>query len=350
VATLGTLPADAHALQGDAGQVGGFSLHAGVVAQAHERDQLERLCRYITRPAIAARRLSISPQGRVRYELKTPWRNGATHVEFEPVDFIGKLAALVSPPRAHLTRFHGIFAPKASLRAQLTPAGRGRRPTADAALADSPACTDHRTPAERRRSMTWAQRLKRVFNIDVTTCVHCGGAVRIVASIEEPAAIRTILAYFAKHDALEEAHYRLGPRAPPPAELSMRERQRSVDERDLTRRIESLDQRLKAGADDDRSLRKAKSDLEELLLRHRRLASRKAAVEAAILSLPDAVEEIYQAVITQSAAGGGGPKLNEALERLRLEEELEQSYGQELAAIAPSAAVKARPALQVVKR
>jgi hypothetical protein len=133
------------------------------------------------------------------------------------------------------------------------------------------------------------------------------------------------------------------------AELSMRERQRSVDERDLTRRIESLDQRLKAGADDDRSLRKAKSDLEELLLRHRRLASRKAAVEAAILSLPDAVEEIYQAVITQSAAGGG-PKLNEALERLRLEEELEQSYGQELAAIAPSAAVKARPALQVVKR
>jgi hypothetical protein len=112
VATLQTLPADAHALQGDAGQVGGFSLHAGVVAQAHERDKLERLCRYITRPAIAERRLSISPQGRVRYELKTPWRNGTTHVEFEPIDFIAKLAALVPPPRAHLTRFHGIFAHK----------------------------------------------------------------------------------------------------------------------------------------------------------------------------------------------------------------------------------------------
>jgi len=92
VATLGTLPADAHALHGDAGQVGGFSLHAGVVAQAHERDKLERLCRYITRPAIAERRLSISPQGRVRYELKTPWRNGTTDVEFEPIDFIAKLA------------------------------------------------------------------------------------------------------------------------------------------------------------------------------------------------------------------------------------------------------------------
>jgi hypothetical protein len=65
--------------------------------------------------------------------------------------------------------------------------------------------------------MTWAQRLKRVFGIDVTTCGHCGGAVRIVASIEEPKAIRAILAHVAKHDALEEAHYRPARRAPPAA-------------------------------------------------------------------------------------------------------------------------------------
>jgi hypothetical protein len=65
---LQMLPADADALQGDAGQLGGFSLHAGVAAQAHEGDKLERLCRQITRPAIAENRLSISPQGRVRYQ------------------------------------------------------------------------------------------------------------------------------------------------------------------------------------------------------------------------------------------------------------------------------------------
>ena len=172
-----------------------------------------RLCRYITRPAIAERRLSISPQGRVRYELKSPWRNGTTHVEFEPIDFIAKLAALVPPPRAHLTRFHGIFAPNANLRAQLTPAGRGRRPAG--APADSSAPADDRSPAERRRSMTWAQRLKRVFGTDLTTCVQCGGAVRIVASIEEPKATRASLAHFAKHGALEAAHFRPGPRGPP---------------------------------------------------------------------------------------------------------------------------------------
>jgi hypothetical protein len=39
------------------------------------------------------------------------------------------------------------------------------------------------TPAERCASMTWAQRLKRVFNIDIETCPTCGGAVRIIACI-----------------------------------------------------------------------------------------------------------------------------------------------------------------------
>jgi len=55
-----------------------------------------------------------------RYELKTPWRKGTTHVEFEPIEFMAKLAALVPPPRAHLTRFHGEFAPNANLRARRT--------------------------------------------------------------------------------------------------------------------------------------------------------------------------------------------------------------------------------------
>jgi len=37
--------------------------------------------------------------------------------------------------------------------------------------------------------MTWAQRLKRVFNIDIETCSVCGGAMRIIACIEDPASM-----------------------------------------------------------------------------------------------------------------------------------------------------------------
>ncbi len=47
--------------------------------------------------------------------------------------------------------------------------------------------------------MTWAQRLKRAFSIAASLCIHCGGAVRIIASIEEPAAISAILAHFEAH-------------------------------------------------------------------------------------------------------------------------------------------------------
>jgi len=51
-----------------------------------------------------------------------------------------------------------------------------------------------RSPAERHRAMSWAQRLKRVFRIEIEQCEHCGGKVRIIASIEDPALVGRILA------------------------------------------------------------------------------------------------------------------------------------------------------------
>lgn len=150
----------------------------------------------------------------MRYQLKTPWKNGTTHAEFEPVDFIAKLAALMPPPRTHLTRFHGIFAPNANLRAQLTPAHRGK---GSQSASDDIADPNDRTPDEERRAMTWTQRLKHMFGIDVNTCVHCGGKVKIVASVEEPQAIRAILNHFEKNGVLEQAHYRPRPHGPPVA-------------------------------------------------------------------------------------------------------------------------------------
>ena len=104
------------------GKVAGFSLHAGVVARADERQKLERLCRYISRPAVSEKRLSLTPNGNVRYPLKTPYRDGTTHVIFEPLDFIAKRAALVLKPRVKLTRLHGVFAPNGRHRALATPA------------------------------------------------------------------------------------------------------------------------------------------------------------------------------------------------------------------------------------
>jgi hypothetical protein len=159
-------------------------LHAGVAAEADQRGKLERLCRYIARPAVAIERLSLTAQGHIHYALKTPYRDGTTHVIFEPLDFLARLAALVPSPGVNLTRYHGVFAPNHRLRAQIVPAQRGRG--GSAGPGQGSAVPTH-------AAMSWAQRLKRVFGIEVESCQHCGGAVKIIASIEDPQVIGRIL-------------------------------------------------------------------------------------------------------------------------------------------------------------
>ena len=208
VFTLQTLPDESDSLSSSpVAETAGFSLHAGVATKANERAKLERLCRYITRPAISMKRLSLTRNGQVRYELKTPWRNGTTHVAapahpcargisasmhviFEPLDFISRLASLIPKPRVNLTRFHGIFAPNSKYRAQVTLAKRGK-----GKKIKMPKGVQDQTAAEKRASMTLAQRLKRVFDIDIETCSECGGDVWIIACIEDPIVIRKILVH-----------------------------------------------------------------------------------------------------------------------------------------------------------
>ena len=50
--------------------------------------------------------------------------------------------------------------------------------------------------------MTWAQRLKWVFNIDVSVCPKCGGEARLIASIKKQPSIDKILAHLKQKGAL----------------------------------------------------------------------------------------------------------------------------------------------------
>ena len=62
--------------------------------------------------------------------------------------------------------------------------------------------------------MNWAQRLKRVFDIDVEICDQCGGAVKPIACIEDPAVIKKILDHLDKTAATEQERLPQS-RAPP---------------------------------------------------------------------------------------------------------------------------------------
>ena len=92
----------------------------------------------------------------------------------------------------------------------ITPAGRGKP-------GQHNANAQEKTIGERHAAMNWAQRLKRVFKIDVETCAFCGGAVKVIACIEEPAVINKILSYLRERDRLQQTSPALvpPPRAPP---------------------------------------------------------------------------------------------------------------------------------------
>ena len=178
-------------------QLSGFSLHAGTCCRARDRDSLERLCRYIARPAVSNERLSVNDRGQVVYRLKHPFGDGTTHVVLDPIDFIARLAALVPRPRAHLTRYHGVFAPNFKHRHRIIP---------------NPVHQSAREPhASRPAPMSWMQRLKRVFHVDIEHCGVCGGTLRVIACIETPELIEKILTHLAARntDCIDR------PRAPP---------------------------------------------------------------------------------------------------------------------------------------
>jgi hypothetical protein len=137
-------------------------------------------------------------------ELKHPFRDGTTHVLFEPLDFIARLAALVPRPRAHLLRYHGVFAPNAQHRRLVV---ARRRATTTAGSSDD-------APSIPTAPMSWMARLNRVLDLNLSRCPKCGGKVRLIATVTEPDVIARILAHLRRREQDTPE-----PRGPPPLHL-----------------------------------------------------------------------------------------------------------------------------------
>jgi hypothetical protein len=130
--TLQTVPSRLQGLEGDpngAARAGGFSLHAGSDIAPHQRPKLEHLCRYMSRPLVATERMVMTSSGHVRYALKTPYRDGTTHIVIEPLD--------------------------------------------------APVADPGRPPTPKHVAMNWARRLKRVFGNQVAPGDDRAGSVPV---------------------------------------------------------------------------------------------------------------------------------------------------------------------------
>jgi hypothetical protein len=124
---------------------------------------------------VAGERLRVTSDGRVRLQLRRRWADGTTHLEWDPVDFLGRLAVLVPRPRINLILYHGVLAP------------RGQCPEGQTSA------TATETARGPTRNWRWADLMRRTFGFDVLACPRCGGRLRLIALIEQAAAIERIL-------------------------------------------------------------------------------------------------------------------------------------------------------------
>ncbi len=195
--------------------VDGWSLHANVRIRAGDRAGLEKLCRYLLRPALAGERLEWLSDGRVSYAFRKPRMDGATHLVLKPVELIEKLAALVAPPRSHLVRYHGVLAARSRVRREIAPR-RGEESLRDRARCGQEEPTSGRRrdgSGGRRRSRTdWATLMRRSFGMDVLACPKCGARMRVIACVTKRSAVRAILESLE----MEDEAAGLGPARSPP--------------------------------------------------------------------------------------------------------------------------------------
>jgi len=118
------------------------------------------------------------------------------------------LVTIVPRPRAHLTRYFGVFAPAFAARSGIVPstdpAARRQRPRAGEAAPPRAPKVPNRLP--------WATLIWRVFLRDVLECLRCKGRMEIVAALTSKAAITRVL----RHLGLSAEAHGFHPARPPP--------------------------------------------------------------------------------------------------------------------------------------
>ncbi len=175
---------------------GGFSVDASVSIGARDRRGLERLLRYCARPVFALERLQWCDDRHERlvYRLLKALPDGRTALELTPLELIHRLGQLLQPPRKHRHRYYGVFAPNAPLRTSVAALARAdANADIDADTTPEPAATPA-TPCSRPASVyLWAILLARIYEISPLICLRCGGPVRIIGFVTEPAPIQRIL-------------------------------------------------------------------------------------------------------------------------------------------------------------
>jgi hypothetical protein len=193
---------------------GGFSMDASVRVERWDRLGLERVVRYCARPTFAEGRLFLEGPDTVVYTFTRPDHQGRSSLTLTPLELIQRLSVLFPSPRKHRHRYAGVLAPNSRLRSRVIssagPAGALAAGLDEAARKmalhkhtghdrqdDGEAETQTREPGSdswlRASRLCWAMLLARLYEIFPLLCPRCSSAMKVVAFITRPEAIKRIL-------------------------------------------------------------------------------------------------------------------------------------------------------------
>ena len=182
----------------------GFSVHNRVTVEPEDQPAVERLARYIMRPPISLERMSWDGVGEVRYRRKRGHESSGVPVDsvetFDPLEFLARVIMHIPEPRRHLVRYYGWY----------SNVSRGkRRKVEEAERVESCGVEASR---ERRREdgpsvtalrKSWAQLIKRIYEVDPLVCPACGSEMKVIAFISEHEVVDKILQHLRNRGGIE---------------------------------------------------------------------------------------------------------------------------------------------------
>jgi hypothetical protein len=154
-----------------------------------ERSEAIRLGRYGIRCPLVLERLEWDEIfGQVIYRAR-PGRHdagGESVARWDVLEFLARVLDHLPEPGQQLLRYWGWY----------SNAARGRRLRQQGEPGTAPrAVTDPHDAEGRQRRLTWAQLIRKVYEIDPLLCPYCGATMRIVAFLVDFASLRRLLAH-----------------------------------------------------------------------------------------------------------------------------------------------------------
>jgi hypothetical protein len=170
----------------------GFSVHNAVTVAPGDREGIERLARYLLRSPVSLERLRFDEEARSASYRPKDIRAGRGEETFEGTELLARLLQHVPEARLHQVRYYGYYSNVARAKREAKREGAQTRPSTEETAAADLGATERR-----RLRRSWAQLIRRVYEVDPLTCTECGGEMRILAFLLDPAAVRQILDHLA---------------------------------------------------------------------------------------------------------------------------------------------------------